>query len=160
MKILISSCVLGNSVRWNGSHKHFPDIKRWASENGFELIAICPEHELFGTPRQPIRLHKIAEQTVAMMKNNNVYPELVSKCREILARYPDVVGYIGIANSPSCGLSVGVKGAGSTMKAPMHYYASFPTTEINSMKKEASRNEFKLRILKWVKNQEQRDSSS
>lgn len=160
MRILISSCVMGNSVRWNGSDRQDKDIEEWASAHGFTLTPVCPEDSLFGTPRPPIKLHKISDQVLAMMNSRNVYPELVSECKRILSEYPDVVGYIGIAGSPSCGISVGVKGAGSVMKAPMHAEAGFPTTEINSMKSPENRERFRERIMKWVNNQVKRTNDS
>ena len=153
MRILISSCVLGNSVRWNGSDKEDHDIKGWAESNGFTLTPICPEDSLFGTPRPPIKLYKVAGQTMAMMNSHNVYPELVDQCKKLLADYPDAVGYIGIAGSPSCGVSVGVRGAGTVMKAPMHSEAKFPTTEINSMRSPENRERFRKRVMKWANSQ-------
>ena len=56
MKILISASVYGEDVRWNGSNRHHQHIHDWAEENGYELVPVCPEHELFGTPRSTIRL--------------------------------------------------------------------------------------------------------
>jgi uncharacterized protein YbbK (DUF523 family) len=32
MKILISSCVYGNDVRWNGTNRREDDIKTWAEK--------------------------------------------------------------------------------------------------------------------------------
>ena len=151
MKILISSCILGNSVRWNGTSKLDKDIAHWARENNYELVPICPEHELFGTPRKPIRLRQVAEHVIASMGSDDVALPLRSKCDEIANRHKDVVGFIGISNSPSCGLAVGVKGRGSTMKAFMHQALDCPTTEINSMRSEANRELFLKRIKKYVK---------
>ena len=151
MKILISSCVLGNTVRWNGTSRLDEEIAKWASDNGCELVPVCPEHELFGTPRKPIRLMQSGDHVVASMGNADVASLLGSKCSEIAHRYSDVVGFIGISNSPSCGLAVGVKGRGSTMKAFMHQALGCPTTEINSMRSEANRELFLKRIKKYVK---------
>ena len=45
IKIGVSSCLLGEKVRWNGDHKqnHFV---REILENYFEYISICPEMEV------------------------------------------------------------------------------------------------------------------
>lgn len=150
MKILISSCVLGNKVRWNGSHKRSDDIRKWAEENGFELVPICPENILFGTPRKPITLHQVADQVMAMMGCENVYPELVAKCEEIIEAHSDAVGYIGVSGSPSCGIANWVKGRKKQLKSPMHELAPWPTTEINSMRTPKNREIFKKRVLKWI----------
>lgn len=150
-KILISSCVFGNKVRWNGSNRRSEEIHEWAEDNGFELVPICPENELFGTPRKPIRLRQKDDEVLGIMGNQEVFGQLKDKCDEIAERHNDVVGFIGISNSPSCGLSAGVKDRGSTIKAPMHQSLSCPTTEISSMNTEANRSTFLKRIKKYEK---------
>ena len=149
MKILISACVYGKNVRWNATNRSSCNIKEWALNNGYELIPICPEHELFGTPRRSIRLRQKDDEVLAIMGDKNVYPQLQDKCKELAIRFDDVVGFIGIANSPSCGLSVGVKDRGSTMKAPMHQVLECPTTEISSMKSEKNQEIFLRRVKKY-----------
>ena len=49
MKILISSCVFGNRVRWNGTNRRSEEINEWAETMAYELVPVCPENELFGT---------------------------------------------------------------------------------------------------------------
>ena len=149
MKILISACVFGKNVRWNGTNRTSKEIKEWAADNNFELVPVCPEHELFGTPRASIRLRQKDDEVLAIMGNQNVYIRLNEKCKEISERFDDVVGFIGISNSPSCGLSVGVKDRGSTMKAPMHQALDCPTTEISSMKSEKNQEIFLRRVKKY-----------
>ena len=68
---------------------------------------------------------------------------------QLSTRYDDVVGFVGISNSPSCGLSVGVKDRGSTMKAPMHQSLDCPTTEISSMKSKQNQDVFLRRVRKY-----------
>lgn len=148
-EILISACVYGDRVRWNGSHKKDDDIKVWALSNGFRLIPVCPEDELLGTPRQPIRMY-YDTAIQANVGHLDVYEDLDEKCANIISRHPDAVGFIGIARSPSCGVSVGVKNLGKTIKAPMHIHADFPTTEISSMKSQKNRDMFLQRIEKYI----------
>ena len=150
MKILISSCVYGNDVRWNGSNRRYQEIHDWAEEQGFELVPVCPEHELFGTPRKSIRLRQKGDEVLGIMGNQEVFGQLKDKCKEIADRHKDVVGFIGFSNSPSCGLSTGVKARGSTIKAPMHQSLDCPTTEASSMRTEANRNRFLERIKKYI----------
>lgn len=151
MKILISACVMGSNVRWNGSNKLNHEVLEWADSVGAELVPVCPEASLFGTPRKPIRLRQEGDEVLAMMGKVNVAQQLEEKCQEIVSGHQDVVGFIGIARSPSCGISVGVKGRGSTMKAPMHRLARYPTTEINSLKTPENRAHFLARIEKYRK---------
>lgn len=150
MKILISACVFGRDVRWNGKNKLNTDIKEWAHKMGFELIPVCPEHELFGTPRRPIHYEQYEEEARAIMGREDVTDKLVKKAREIRRRHKDVVGFIGIAKSPTCSHSAGVRKVGRFIKAPMHEDAPFPTTEINSLRSARSRMEFLDRIVKHI----------
>ena len=149
MKILISSCVYGNKVRWNGSSKLHKEIVEWSDRVGLELIPVCPEHELFGTPRKPIRLASVEGRTVASMGSDDVYHLLISKAQQIHARHPDAVGFIGIAKSPSCGIAVGVRKLGTTIKAPMHAETGVPTVEINQLKTPRDRALFLDRVVRY-----------
>ena len=148
MKVLISSCVLGNKVRWNKAHKKQDFIQDWAKENGIELIPVCPEDELFGTPRQNIRLLQIGEEVRAMKGQEDVYSTLLAKSKEIYERHPDAAGFIGVANSPSCGMSAGVKNRGSTMRGVMHIESPVTSVEVNHLKSENHRESFLLRMSK------------
>jgi uncharacterized protein YbbK (DUF523 family) len=111
-------------------------------------VPVCPENELFGTPRKAIRLRAIDGEIKGFAGKDEVYGKLKDKCKEISNRHNDIVGFIGIANSPSCGLSAGVKDLGSTIKAPMHQALDCPTTEISSMRSEKNRDLFLKRIMK------------
>ena len=132
MKILISACVYGEDVRWNGSNRHHHHIHEWANKHGYELVPICPEHELFGTPRSTIRLRSVDGEVKAFAGKREVYSQLQDKSQEIASRYTDAVGFIGISRSPTCGMSAGVKDYGTTIKAPMHQAVECPSTEISS----------------------------
>ena len=150
MKILISACVFGRDVRWNGKNKANSEIKEWAHKLRLELVPVCPEHELFGTPRRPIRLEDYEGETRAIMGREDVTDKLKAKAHEIRRRHKDVVGFIGIAKSPTCSQSAGVRKVGRSIKAPMHAGAPFPTTEINSLRTARARTEFLDRIVKYI----------
>ena len=57
IKIGVSSCLLGEKVRWNGGHKkdlYIHDILR----KHFDYVSICPEVEIgMGTPRETVALY-------------------------------------------------------------------------------------------------------
>lgn len=142
--------MLGEDVRWNGSNKLNKELIDWATRVGLDLIPVCPENELFGSPRPTIRLKQSGDHVQAMMGKVDVAHELERKCSEIISRYPDACGFIGISGSPSCGISVGVRGRGSTMKAYMHQVPKFPTTEINSLRTPKNRLKFLERIVKYI----------
>jgi len=43
--IAISSCIMGQRVRYDGEIKHYPDLCQHL-QNYFELFPICPETEI------------------------------------------------------------------------------------------------------------------
>ena len=150
MKILVSSCVMGRNVRWNGKNKHDKEIESWAKKLGFELVPVCPEHELYGTPRCSIKIVPVETEVKFVMQGRDITSELSKKAQHVRNRHKDVVGFIGIAKSPSCGQSVGVHGTGQMIKGHMHNGAPFPTTEINSMRTPRGRMLFLDRIVKYI----------
>ena len=149
MKILVSACVMGQDVRWNGANKHCEDLSVWASKHGFELIPVCPEDFLFGTPRQPIRMIYEDQKITAKMGERDVLPILSDCCEQIHKDHNDAVGFIGISGSPSCGVSVGVKNLGNFVKGQMHSHATIPSTEISQMRTEVQRDIFYKRVMKY-----------
>lgn len=146
MKVLISSCVLGGNVRWNGANKLNQQIIEWAAANDIDLVPVCPENELLGTPRPPIKLVQVEEKICALLKDRDIIKSLDKKCKEILYRHPDAKGFIGIANSPTCGISVGVKNLGKVTKGIMHKQCNFPTTESNALNRESNQEIYIRRL--------------
>jgi len=107
IKVGISSCLMGNEVRFDGGHKH----SRLCSEGlsrYFEFISECPEVGIgMGIPRKPIRLtgdiH--SPQVVAAHDNSiNYTDKMVEFSQQKAKDYSDLCGYIFMKNSPSCGL--------------------------------------------------------
>ena len=139
---------MGERVRWNNKDKLSPRLISWAEENEIDLVPVCPENELLGTPRAPIRLIQIDEEVLAMNAGSNIHDDLDEKCSEILDRHQDACGFIGISKSPSCGVSVGVKNLGRTIKGFMHQNASIPTTELGHLKNKSGQEIFLKRIEK------------
>ena len=61
IRIGISTCLLGEKVRFDGGHKHDRYLTETLSQY-FEWVPVCPEVELgLGTPRETIRLVQIGE---------------------------------------------------------------------------------------------------
>lgn len=141
----------GENVRWNSTNKKDESLIQWAEREGITLIPVCPEDSLFGTPRSPIRLEKIEDKIVAHFKGSNVFEDLSRECDKISDNFKDVVGFIGIARSPTCGISVGVKNLGKTTKGFLHKSLRVPTTEVNQLRNENNRKAFVERIKKFKK---------
>ncbi|UPQ80923.1 DUF523 and DUF1722 domain-containing protein [Pseudomonas knackmussii] len=107
IKIGISSCLLGNPVRFNGGHKE----SRLCSEtlaHHFEFVPVCPEVAIgLGTPREPIRLVGDPDSPRAVGTKNpdlDVTEALTAYGKRIAAELTDLSGYILMQKSPSCGM--------------------------------------------------------
>lgn len=56
IRLGVSSCLLGNPVRFDGGYKHQPFITATLAQY-FELAPVCPERAIaLGAPRQPLQL--------------------------------------------------------------------------------------------------------
>ncbi|MHC4709115.1 MAG: 2-thiouracil desulfurase family protein, partial [Planctomycetota bacterium] len=56
LRVGISSCLLGEEVRWDGGHKRDRFLTDVLAPYA-EWVPVCPEVELgMGTPREPVRL--------------------------------------------------------------------------------------------------------
>ena len=56
LRIGISSCLLGDEVRFDGGHKRDASLIE-ALDPDVEWVRVCPEVELgMGVPREPVRL--------------------------------------------------------------------------------------------------------
>jgi uncharacterized protein YbgA (DUF1722 family)/uncharacterized protein YbbK (DUF523 family) len=112
VRIGVSSCLLGQEVRYNGGHKRdsfLTDIfSRYA-----EWVPVCPEVEIgLGTPRPAMRLVRIGQGEEADIRL--VTPETGADHTEALRAWAarrveelaaaDLDGYVLKKDSPSCGL--------------------------------------------------------
>lgn len=108
----ISSCLLGDEVRFDGGHKRDqilidllgPDV---------EWIRVCPEVEVgMGVPREPVHLVRAADGVRMIAVGSRT--DYTERMREWAARRTaalaalDLDGYVLKKDSPSCGIE-GVK---------------------------------------------------
>lgn len=107
IKVGISSCLLGNEVRFDGGHKH----SKMCSENlsrYFDFIAECPEVGIgMGIPRKPIRLiGDVKSPNVVSSHDNSIdyTDKMLEFSHQKAKEHSDLCGYIFMKNSPSCGL--------------------------------------------------------
>jgi FdhD protein len=108
LRIGISSCLLGDEVRFDGGHKR--DSALIETLDPFvEWVRVCPEVELgLGVPREPVRLvsagagiRMVGLQT--RIDHTDAMREYAERRVAELAR-ADLSGYVLKAKSPSCGL--------------------------------------------------------
>ena len=107
IRIGISSCLLGEHVRFDGGHKRDAYINGTLSEY-FDFVPVCPEVEIgLGTPREPIRLVKTSIGTRVLGVRNSdldVTDLLLELGRRRSKELTDISGYIFKRGSPSCGM--------------------------------------------------------
>jgi uncharacterized protein YbgA (DUF1722 family)/uncharacterized protein YbbK (DUF523 family) len=103
----ISSCLLGQNVRFDGGHKRDSYITGTLSEY-FDFHPFCPEVEIgLGTPRPTIHLVKIdnAIHCVGVKDPEmDVTERLRSRAEFQKDLHADLCGYILKKDSPSCGM--------------------------------------------------------
>lgn len=107
MTLGISSCLLGERVRFDNSHKHNRYITDTLGEY-FAFRPYCPEVAIgLGTPRPPLRLVRFAEEIrVRGVKDptQDVTEALTAYGEQIGAECDQLCGYIFKSQSPSCGM--------------------------------------------------------
>lgn len=106
LKIAVSSCLLGEAVRYDGTDKNIELITNHLAAE-YTLISICPEMAIgMGVPRPPIHLvddGKCIQAIGVANEKNNVTNSLIHCANKTVESHSDICGYIFKKNSPSCG---------------------------------------------------------
>jgi len=108
IRVGISSCLLGQEVRYDGGHKRDPYLTDTLGRF-FEWVPVCPEVELgLGVPRETLRLAGAPETPRLVFTGRG--EDLTDAMREWSRRRLDrlarqgLCGYILKSDSPSCGM--------------------------------------------------------
>jgi uncharacterized protein YbgA (DUF1722 family)/uncharacterized protein YbbK (DUF523 family) len=108
IKVGVSSCLLGEKVRWNGDHKQDLLVKGLLGQF-FEWVPTCPEVEIgMGIPRETVQL--TGNPGAPRMVGNKTGTDWTSrmnrysKKRSAELAKMDLCGYIFKNRSPSCGI--------------------------------------------------------
>ncbi|MBI3570291.1 MAG: DUF1722 domain-containing protein [Gammaproteobacteria bacterium] len=107
IRLGISSCLLGQKVRFDGSHK-LDSFLTGTLGQYFEWVPVCPEVAIgLGVPRPPIRLvgspaapHAVGVKDVSL----DATDKLAAYGRQQARRLDDLSGYVFKSRSPSCGM--------------------------------------------------------
>ena len=100
MKIGISACLLGEKVRYDGTHKRNDTLLDLLK--GHDLIGICPEREAgFPIPHEPL---EIRGDRVFTSSGKDVTEQLSEGAKRCLDRIADCDLLILKSKSPSCGI--------------------------------------------------------
>jgi uncharacterized protein YbgA (DUF1722 family)/uncharacterized protein YbbK (DUF523 family) len=160
-RIGISSCLLGNMVRWNAGHK----LDRFLTNTlgqFVEYVPVCPEVEAgFGTPRESLRLVGNPEKPrlITFKSKTDRTEEMtrwaIKRVKEL--ENENLCGFIFKSDSPSSGmLRVKVynekgmpekKGVGMFARAYMDHFPLIPVEDDGRLHDPAIRENFIERIF-------------
>lgn len=111
IRIGISTCLLGESVRYDGGHKHDAFLTETVGKF-VRFVSVCPEVEMgLGVPRKTLRLeqHGKGDGSVRLVE-----PDTATDRTEMMERFAarklraledaDLSGYVLKSKSPSCGM--------------------------------------------------------
>jgi uncharacterized protein YbgA (DUF1722 family)/uncharacterized protein YbbK (DUF523 family) len=104
----ISSCLLGEKVRYDGGHKSNSYISQTLGHY-FEFQAFCPELDIgLGVPRKPIRLSRKGTDQIRCIPVDKAEPDYTEALGNSAERkrkwHQNLCGYILKKDSPSCGM--------------------------------------------------------
>jgi uncharacterized protein YbgA (DUF1722 family)/uncharacterized protein YbbK (DUF523 family) len=129
IRIGISTCLLGEHVRYDGGHKRDPFVDE-TLRPFVPFVPVCPEVELgLGTPREPIRIERSGDAlrlvgTRSATDHTRAMQAYAARRVAALARL-DLSGYILKKGSPSCGMErVPVHAAGRKERTGRGFFAA------------------------------------
>ena len=158
----ISSCLLGQKVRYDGTAKR----DRWIVEQLGRFVdyqPVCPEMAIgLGAPRPPIRLVASATQPRVVGVEDpsiDVTDRLEGFALETAAQLGAISGYVFMSKSPSCGMgrvklyNVGghaeKKGIGAYARVIMHSLPNLPCEEEGRLNDPMLRENFVNRVFAY-----------
>lgn len=161
-KIGVSSCLLGEKVRYDGGHKLEPFITDTLGRS-FTLVGVCPETGCgLPIPRDAMRLEgdPVAPSLVVIRTGQDLTAPMQDFCRKEISRLAGLAlsGFIFKARSPSCGLcrvevfNEGVSaatGRGLFAEAMVRQFPLMPMEEEETLRLEAVRESFIQRVLDY-----------
>ena len=128
IRIGVSACLLGASVRFDGGHKKDAFVAGPLARF-VDFEAVCPEVEVgMGTPREPVRLVRLGDD-VRMIghRSGTDHTDAMRRWAEGRARAleaEDLCGFVLKKDSPSCGMErVKVYSKGSGARAGRGLFA-------------------------------------
>jgi uncharacterized protein YbbK (DUF523 family) len=163
----ISSCLLGEPVRYDGDHKLNLLITSQLQDI-FEFRHFCPEVAIgLGVPRDPIQLvHTARGIRVRGVQNPalDVTSKLDGYGKRVATDYADICGYIFKARSPSCGtagvatwteqgLENGTNGTGVYAAALIEAIPGLPVTDEERLQDPLQRKLFIEEVTSWYRKQ-------
>lgn len=160
--IAISSCLLGEPVRYDGQARPVSWIIDILSQH-CEFLPICPEMEAgFGVPRPPIRLQQkrgVLSVVLVGDPSEERTEKLEAACKSVLAGIQHADGLILKARSPSCGVkdapvfdeagTESASGAGLFTRICLEARPGFPVIDEQGLASEAGRVGFLIQVFRY-----------
>jgi uncharacterized protein YbbK (DUF523 family)/uncharacterized protein YbgA (DUF1722 family) len=163
----ISSCLLGEKVRWNGEHKKDFYIDEILGHY-FEWVPVCPEMEVgMGVPREPVYLTGSKENPRLVGKQTKTdwtgKMRSYSRVRINELQSLNLCGFIFKKKSPSCGLkgipiypNKGPRAIGRGLFADVFIkrYPNLPMEDEGRLRDPRNRENFIVRIFSYQRLQQ------
>ncbi|MBI3771510.1 MAG: DUF523 domain-containing protein [Gammaproteobacteria bacterium] len=157
LRIAVSACLLGESVRYGGGHKRHAFIVEQLAKQ-CEVIAICPEVGIgLGVPRPPIQLRREGDAIQArgvVDTEQDFTVALQVYARQQVQLWSTIDGYIFKSRSPSCGLhDVPIvpagKGAGIYAAEWLRCHPLLPMVDEQALQDAAGQRHFLERVTAY-----------
>jgi len=153
IKLGISSCLLGENVRYDGRHKLDHYLKDELGKT-VDWVGVCPEVECgLGVPREAMHLIGPSDSPRLVTKDSNIdhTEKMLSWAGERLKQLEKegLAGFIFKNNSPSCGLNsvLSKKGAGVFAKEFISRFQLVPVEDEIALHDEMKMKDFIERIF-------------
>jgi len=173
IRIGISSCLLGEAVRWDGGHRRDGLIADLLSRY-VHFVPVCPEMEAgMGVPREAVRLVGAAQapRMVGVVSGRDWTATLRAYARVRVRRLArlDLSGYLLKKDSPSCGMTkvrvhsgkgrASRKGVGLFARELQRHLPLLPLEQEDRLHDAALREHFIERVLAYRRLKDLLDSS-
>jgi uncharacterized protein YbbK (DUF523 family) len=155
LKIGVSSCLIGENVRWNGKDKR-DAVLLGELNNLFEYVPVCPEVEVgMGVPREPVQL--IGDRNEQKMQGVETGQDWAmvefSETKVLQLIEQGICGFIFKSRSPSCGTKgipvynyegevLPEEVAGLFVQALIKHALAVPIIEENELRNKQAREKF------------------
>jgi len=117
-KAIVSACLLGENVRYDGATKKESRLIEALAE--YEIIPFCPEDPVMGTPRERVSVVNVGDDYKVITDNSGieVTTALKLQTQKMIEAHPDADIIVLKSKSPSCGLGTTpiVNAAGEEIK--------------------------------------------
>jgi uncharacterized protein YbbK (DUF523 family) len=163
LRLGVSSCLLGESVRYDGGHKRDDYVVDTLGAR-FRLVPVCPEVEMgMSVPREPVQLVR-AHGTLRMIGRDSGTDHTdemnrFARQRANALRKLDLAGYVLKKGSPSCGMQgvqvstdegkSSVLGVGLFARALMEAIPLLPVEEEGRLADAVLRENFIVRVFAY-----------